>query len=175
MTSPDERALLLLVAREAIAAHLSSTAPSARALTGVLGRCLGAFVTIHNHGDLRGCIGHIEADEPLGRVIPRCAVAASTTDPRFPAVSPSELADIDVEISLLGPLEPIEAAAQVEIGRHGLVVEQGWNRGLLLPQVATRYRLTAQQFLRALAKKSGMDAEQPGARLYLFEAQVFRG
>ena len=175
MTSPEERALLLLVAREAIAAHVGATAPAARAFTGVLGRCLGAFVTIHNHGDLRGCIGHIESDEPLGRVIPRCAVAASTSDPRFPAVSSSELADIDIEISLLGALEPIETAAEVEVGRHGLVVEQGWNRGLLLPQVATEWKWDAAAFLEHTCHKAGLprDAWTRGARLWRFDAEVF--
>ncbi len=175
MTAPEDRALLLRVARDAVAAHIAAAAPALPDLTGVLRRCGGAFVTIHNRGDLRGCIGHVEASEPLGYVIPRCAVAACSSDPRFPAVSASELPDIDIEISLLGPLEPIQSAADVDVGRHGLLVEQGWNRGLLLPQVATEWRWDAATFLAQTCRKAGLprDAWTLGARLWRFDAEVF--
>ena len=173
MTGESERRLLLQIAREAIAAHVSGAAPPAIALE--LDRRSGAFVTLHKRGELRGCIGHIEADDSIGRVVERCAVAASSTDPRFPAVSPAEVAELSIEVSLLGPLEPISGPEAIEIGRHGLVVEKGWHRGLLLPQVATEWKWDAQQFLAQTCRKAGLahDAWREGAKLWRFEAEVF--
>jgi uncharacterized protein len=175
MTSAEERALLLRVAREAIAAHVQSKPPAVHNIEGVLAQPGGAFVTIHNQGDLRGCIGHIQADGPIGRVVAQCAVAACSSDPRFPPVSADELTEIDLEISLLGPLEPISGPADIEIGRHGLVVEKGWNRGLLLPQVATEWGWDAETFLAHTCQKAGLprDAWKQGATLYRFDAEVF--
>jgi AmmeMemoRadiSam system protein A len=175
MTPLEDRALLLRIARDAIAAHVAEALQPAHGLRGVLGRTAGAFVSLHNQGDLRGCIGHIEHNDPLGWVIPRCAVAACSSDPRFAPVSSSELATIDIEISLLGMLETIQGAADVEIGRHGLLVEQGWNRGLLLPQVATEWGWDGATFLAQTCHKAGLprDAWTRGARLWRFEAEVF--
>jgi AmmeMemoRadiSam system protein A len=175
MTTEEDRRQLLRLARETIVAHVTGNPASAVELRGVLARPGGAFVSIHRRGDLRGCIGHIEANEPLGVVVPRCAVAACTSDPRFPPVSSSELPDIDLELSLLGPLEAIAGPDQVEIGRHGLVVERGWHRGLLLPQVATEWKWDAHAFLGHTCRKAGLpaDAWQHGATLWRFEAEVF--
>ncbi len=135
----------------------------------------GAFVTLRVGGDLRGCIGHIEATDPLGEVLRRCAVAACSSDPRFPPVTPSELDAIDLEISLLGPLQPIAGLQDIVIGRDGLVVERGWQRGLLLPQVATEWGWDAETFLAHTCQKAGLprDAWQNGARVWRFEAEVF--
>ncbi len=175
MTTAEDRRLLLQIARDAIAAHLAGAPPPPMAGADVLARTGGAFVTIHNRGSLRGCIGHIDADEPLGVVVPRCAVAACSSDPRFPAIAASELAEIDLELSLLGPLEPIAGPDQIEIGRHGLVVERGWHRGLLLPQVATEWGWDAVSFLEHTCRKAGLppDAWQRGAQLWRFDAEVF--
>jgi uncharacterized protein len=181
MTSDADRRLLLQVAREAIAAHLRSTSHSAPShsapshLAPVVVQLGGAFVTLHKHGDLRGCIGHIEPTEALGRVVPRCAVAASSSDPRFPAVTASELDVIEIEISVLGPLEPIAGPQDIQVGRDGLVVERGWQRGLLLPQVATEWGWVAQEFLEHTCQKAGLprDAWKQGAKLWRFEAEVF--
>jgi AmmeMemoRadiSam system protein A len=175
MTSDDDRLLLLRLARDAITAHVRGSAVPPPTLTGVLARLGGAFVSLHKNGDLRGCIGHIEATEALGRVIPRVAVAACSSDPRFPAVTGLELPHLTVELSLLAPLEPLADADEFEIGRHGLVVEQGWHRGLLLPQVATEWRWDKQTFLAQTCHKAGLarDAWRTGARLWRFEAEVF--
>src|SRR5712671_222000 len=100
MTTSHDRELLLRIAREAIAAHVSGTPAHVPGAVDILARSGGAFVTLHKHGDLRGCIGHIEATEPLGTVVPRCAVAACSSDPRFPPLAPDELGAIDIEISL---------------------------------------------------------------------------
>ncbi|PYR42374.1 MAG: hypothetical protein DMF95_28495 [Acidobacteria bacterium] len=175
MTSEPDRALLLRLAREAISAHVGVVPAHAPVKSAVLDRLVGAFVTLHNHGDLRGCIGHIEPTEPLGSVVARCAVAACSSDPRFPRIAPSELGEIDIEISLLGPLEPIAGPQDIEVGRHGLVVESGRQRGLLLPQVATEWSWDAQAFLAHTCHKAGLprDAWKHGALIWRFEAEVF--
>jgi AmmeMemoRadiSam system protein A len=174
MTSPADRRLLLRIAREAIVAHLTGTR-AARPASEILDRPGGAFVTIHKQGQLRGCIGHIEANEPLGGVVARCAVAACSLDPRFPPLTADELPAIDIELSLLMPLEPIAGPDDVEIGRHGLVVESGSRRGLLLPQVAVEWKWDAATFLAHTCHKAGLprDAWKEGAKLWRFEAEVF--
>jgi len=175
MTSEADRALLLQLARDAIAAHVGAAPPPAPSLADVCARLGGAFVSLHNRGDLRGCIGHIEANEPLARVVSRCAVAACSTDPRFPPVTASELPHLDIELSLLGPLEAITGPADIAVGRHGLVVEIGWRRGLLLPQVATEWQWDAETFLAHTCRKAGLpnDAWRKGAKMWRFEAEVF--
>jgi AmmeMemoRadiSam system protein A len=175
MTSEADRRLLLQLARQAMTAHVHRQPVPEPDLTGVFAQPGGAFVTIHRHGDLRGCIGHIEANEPLGRVIARCAVAACSTDPRFPSVISSELVELELELSLLGPLEPIAGAEAIEIGTHGLVVEQGWRRGLLLPQVATEWKWDRETFLAHTCRTAGLptDAWKKGAKIWRFEAEVF--
>ena len=175
MTSESDRRLLLQLARDVIAAQVEARPLPAVEISGVLARPGGAFVSVHNRGELRGCIGHIEANEPLGVVVPRCAAAACSTDPRFPAVTAAELAAVEIGLSLLGPLEPIAGAADVETGRHGLVVEQGWSRGLLLPQVATEWGWDAETFLAHTCHKAGLarDAWKKGARIWRFQAEVF--
>jgi AmmeMemoRadiSam system protein A len=181
MIGDADRTLLLKLARESLVAHVrggshvgaSYLAPSHPAP--ILLQLGGAFVTLHKGGDLRGCIGHIEPSEPLGRVVPRCAVAAGSSDPRFPAINSSELEAIDIEISLLGPLETIAGPQDIVIGRDGLVVERGWQRGLLLPQVAVEWGWDAEAFLAHTCRKAGlpMDAWQKGATMWKFEAEVF--
>ena len=175
MTSDADRRLLLRLARQAMTAHVQRQPTPAAEPEGIFARPGGAFVTIHRHGDLRGCIGHLESDEPLGEVIVRCAVAACSRDPRFPPVTGPELADLELELSLLGPLEEIAGAGDIEIGTHGLVVEQGWHRGLLLPQVATEWKWDRETFLAHTCQKAGlpMDAWKKGAKLWRFSAEVF--
>ena len=175
MTSDADRLALLQLARDAIGAYLEGKPAPAPPLTGLLGASGGAFVTLHMRGELRGCIGHIVADDPLGRVVPRCAVAACSEDPRFPALTSSELPLVDLELSLLAPLEPIAGPDEFEIGRHGLVVELGYRRGLLLPQVATEQRWDRETFLAHTCRKAGLpaDAWRQGAKLWRFDAEVF--
>ena len=169
----SEREELLKIARDAMAAHAHGQQP----LDVRHGetRLAGAFVSIHKHGDLRGCIGHIEADRPLAQVVAQCAVSACTSDPRFPPVTAEELADIDIELSILGPLEPIESPDQIEVGRHGVLVALDRRRGLLLPQVATEWKWDAATFLAQTCRKAGlpMDAWKHGASVWRFEAEVF--
>ena len=182
MLDADAREALLRIARDAILAHVmrdpfdfaqgrpAETWPPALATT-----LAGVFVSIHKHGDLRGCIGHIEADRPLAHVVAQCAVSACTSDPRFPAVSAGELPEIRIELSVLGPLETITGPDAIEVGRHGLLVEGDGRRGLLLPQVAVEWKWDAPTFLAQTCRKAGlpMDAWQRGATVWRFEADVF--
>lgn len=175
MTSERDRQLLLRIAREAIVAHVGAMRVSVVERSEVLDRPGGAFVTIHKQRELRGCIGHVEPNEPLGRVIPRVAVAACSSDPRFPPLSAMELPQIAVELSLLGPLEPLRAPDGIEVGRHGLVIERDRHYGLLLPQVATGWRWDRVTFLAETCRKAGLprDAWRHGAQMWTFEAEVF--
>ena len=175
MTNEHDRQLLLRVAREAIAAFVGAAPAQVHAGSGILARPGGAFVTLHKAGSLRGCIGHIEPTEPLGSVVPRCAVSASSSDPRFPPLAPDELAAIDIEISLLGPLEQIAGPEDIVVGRHGLLVERGQQRGLLLPQVATEWQWNADAFLAHTCEKAGLprDAWKKGSTIWRFDAEVF--
>jgi AmmeMemoRadiSam system protein A len=175
VTTEHDRALLVTLAREAIAAYVRAEVAPLPEITGALAQPGGAFVTLHSGGELRGCIGHIEPTEPIGRVVPRCALAACSTDPRFPPVTRAELPHLAIEVSLLGPLQPIAGPDDIEVGRHGLVVQQGWARGLLLPQVATEWRWDAEAFLAHTCRKAGLtnDAWRRSAKIWRFEAEVF--
>jgi AmmeMemoRadiSam system protein A len=175
MTSSSDRRYLLQIAREAIAAHVNgSPAPRVKA-SGDLGRPAAAFVTIHEGGELRGCIGHLQPDQPLAMVVAQCAVAACSSDPRFPPVTPPELAEVEIELSILGALEPLSTIDEIDIGRHGLLVEDGSRRGLLLPQVATEWQWDRKTFVEQTCHKAGLprDAWQHGAKISRFEAEVF--
>ena len=177
MLSLAGRRSLLRLARASVAASVSGQAPPDLTDEDLPDLHAGAFVTLHRSGQLRGCIGHIEADRPVADVVAQMAVSAATEDPRFAPVLAVELPAIDVEISVLGPLERIDPRdpRQIEIGRHGLVIEQGRHRGLLLPQVATEWGWDRETFLCHLCAKAGLprDAWQTGAAVYRFEADVF--
>ena len=176
MTADADRLLLLRLARDAIVAHVNGRRLPAPEPVGIFAQCAGGFVSLHTtDGSLRGCIGHLEADEPLGQVIVRCAVAAASDDPRFPRVTADELLNVRIELSLLGPIEAITGSVDIEIGRHGLIVERGRSRGLLLPQVATEWKWDADTFLAHTCGKAGLpeDAWRNGAKLWRFEAEVF--
>jgi AmmeMemoRadiSam system protein A len=125
---------------------------------GVLGLRRGVFVSLHCNGKLRGCIGIVEPTEILGRSIARCAVSAAREDPRFAPLRPDEVEDVDIEISVLSPLAPI-AADDAVIGEHGLLIEQGLRRGLLLPQVAVEHGLNREKFLQETCRKAGLAAD----------------
>jgi uncharacterized protein len=175
MTSDADRRRLLAIARAAMTAHVTGAPTPMVPLTGAAGQPGGAFVTIHERGDLRGCIGHTEADTPVGAIVARCAVAACSADPRFPPVGPHELDALALELSLLGAFTMIEHAEEIEVGRHGLAIERGWRRGLLLPQVAVEWGWDRDTFLAHACRKAGlsMDAWKCGATIWRFEAEVF--
>ncbi|MGH9746081.1 MAG: AmmeMemoRadiSam system protein A [Candidatus Acidiferrales bacterium] len=139
-----------------------------------LQRPAGAFVTLHRFGRLRGCVGQLASSEPLISVVAYCAMAAALEDPRFTPMSAAELDGIEIEISVLSPLAEI-SPDQIEPGKHGLMVSNRGNRGVLLPQVAQEYRWTAERFLEETCVKAGLEHDawkQPGTRIQAFTAEI---
>lgn len=175
MLTDDERSSLVCYAHAVIAAHLRGEAPPPPVTLREPMRHAGAFVTLHAGGELRGCIGYPGSQKPLDEVIAQCAVASATEDPRFPPVHFSELDGLTVEISVLTPIEPVGDVADIEVGRDGLVVEQGFRRGLLLPQVALEHEWDRETFLNHTCMKAGLKAGawRAGAQVSRFRAEVF--
>ncbi|MCQ1536180.1 TIGR00296 family protein [Methanosarcina sp. KYL-1] len=141
----------------------------------------GVFVTLTEHELLRGCIGHPFPDTSLEEAILDSAISAATRDPRFPPVENTEMEEVVVEVTVLTPPERIDAPPEklpelIEIGRHGLLVRQGYYQGLLLPQVAPENDFDAIDFLSHTCMKAGLpaDAWLTGAEVYWFEGQIFK-
>ena len=175
MIELDDQQRLLTLARRALEARVRREPAPVPERGGALDNPHGAFVTIHCHGDLRGCLGRLDPREPLAEIVAQLAASVSDSDPRFPPVRPGELGGIEVEISVLTPEREVTSIADVEVGRHGLIVEQGGRRGLLLPQVAAEHGWDAETFVSHTCLKAGLpsDAWRHGARVLVFEAQVF--
>ena len=175
MLTSEQRRALLDLARASIASQVSgSGAVEPGPLE--LPDASGVFVTIKRRGQLRGCLGTLQNRAGLAAEVVRCAADSASEDPRFPPVNREELSDLTLEISVLGPLEPIDARPDAfTIGVHGLVAEQGLHRGLLLPQVATEWGWDSEQFLRQTCVKAGLppDAWRRGTRFFRFAAEVF--
>ena len=173
--SAADRDRLLAEARHAVADALAGRSPRRIEPEGIFARRAGVFVSLHLDGDLRGCIGHPDGDQMLATVVPQSAVSAATGDPRFEAVSPAELARCVIEISVLGPITEVHDPGEIVVGRDGLIAEQGWRRGLLLPQVAVEYGWDRETFLARTCAKAGLppDAWRRGANISRFEAEVF--
>jgi AmmeMemoRadiSam system protein A len=172
----SERQLLLKVARDAVHRHLSGLAfERPEVPDGVMTKPLGVFVSIHSGAELRGCIGRIQPEKPLVETTAECAISAAVADPRFPPLEFGELPHVSFEVSALSPLKEIDGVEQIEVGLHGLLVEKGSNRGLLLPQVATRYGWDPHEFLSQTCLKAGLgpDDWKDDATLFAFEALVF--
>jgi AmmeMemoRadiSam system protein A len=174
LSEADQQTLLRL-ARQALVDHLSrGELPAMPEPEETLRQPCGAFVTLHKGRRLRGCIGIIEAQQPLYLTVRQCAVWAAVRDTRFSPVSREEVTELRLEISVLSPLADI-APENVEVGRHGLVVSHGAWRGLLLPQVAVEWNWNRERFLEETCRKAGLpsDAWKRGARIQAFTAQVF--
>jgi AmmeMemoRadiSam system protein A len=174
LTESDQQTLLRM-AREALVAYLAHGEPPAVPEPGeALRQECGAFVTWHKGKNLRGCIGVIAAYNPLYQTVRECAVWAAVRDPRFAPVVRDEVPALTLEISVLSPLEDI-APENIEVGRHGLLISRGSQRGLLLPQVAIEWKWDRERFLDETCHKAGLpaDAWRTGARIQAFTAQVF--
>lgn len=135
----------------------------------------GAFVTLHKDGKLRGCIGRFEATEPLYSIVQQMAVASSTQDSRFSPVTPEELDELEIEISVLSPMKKISSIDEIVLGKHGIYIKKGWSSGTFLPQVATETGWTKEEFLGHCARdKAGLGWEGwKNADIYIYEAFVF--
>jgi AmmeMemoRadiSam system protein A len=173
--SETERKSILELARQGVVeAVCRKRLPPEIPQTGVFAEQCGVFVTLRVGERLRGCIGVIEAKELLGESLVRCAGSAAREDPRFSPMQPEELNNLKIEVSLLSPLQRIRPE-EVEIGKHGLLVEQGFRRGLLLPQVALEHQLDREQFLKETCYKAGLPGDawkSPETRIYGFTCVI---
>lgn len=138
----------------------------------------GVFVTLHKLGRLRGCMGILDPKMPLVDAVRDAAVSAASRDPRFPSVSPDELAHIEVEVSIMSHPHPMRDLDELQIGRHGVLVRRGMQRGLFLPQVAVDHHLDKEAFLsRCCSEKAGLPADawkDPSTEVLIFTTEVFR-
>jgi AmmeMemoRadiSam system protein A len=170
----DERVLLLRLAHESILSALEHREIPLDPPTAHLAEPRGAFTSLHLRGQLRGCVGYVLPVSPVYRAVAETARAAAFDDARFCPVTLPEARDLEIELSILSPPQPISADA-VEIGRHGLLVSMAGRRGLLLPQVPTEHHWDRTTFLEQTCRKAGLplDAWQKGATIEAFTAEIF--
>ncbi len=144
----------------------------------------GVFVTLETYPDknLRGCIGYVDAIFPLYEATIKAAIAAATEDPRFPSVTIEEMDRIIVEVTVLSPKELIKVKSpkdylkEIEIGKHGLVLEYGFFKGVLLPQVPVEYNWNVEEFLSHLCLKAGLPPDcwfEKNVKIFRFESKIF--
>ena len=171
---------LLEVARDALTAAVTGAPlPQPQTEDPALNAPCGCFVTLKNGGRLRGCIGQFTSDEPLVRLVVEMAKASATSDPRFlaDAITPGELNSLDIEISVLSPLERADDPLSLERGSQGIYIKKGCASGCFLPQVATETGWTKEEFLSyCCAHKAGLAADawkDPETEVYLFTAEIF--
>lgn len=174
----NEKKTLLAIARKTLEEHClnhNKYNPDQAELSETLNTKCGAFVTLHKNGRLRGCIGRLIGNLPLYKMVQEMTVSAASHDSRFRPVEPEELPEIDIEISVLSPLKKIEGNTEIELGKHGIYIEDGYNSGVFLPQVATETGWNKEEFLGHCARdKAGLDWDGwKTANLYIFTASVF--
>ena len=177
MLTKEERQYLIQVARQAIESAITKKPlPEFTDCPERLREHSGAFVTIHERGELRGCIGYTQAIKPLIETVTEVAGKAALEDPRFTPLTQDELPNIDIEISVLSPMKKIKEIGEIEVGKHGLMLEKGIYRGLLLPQVATEYGWDRETFLNQTSRKAGLPAnawKDPATTIFTFTADIF--
>jgi len=175
---PGERRVLLRAARDSINRALSGGKKIPEGLPDIpdtLKQPCGAFVTLTKYGDLRGCIGYVEAQAPLYETVVTAAKSAAFRDTRFEPVTSDEMKDIEIEISILKPPSPVESWKDIELGRHGIILSKRGRRALFLPHVATERNWDLPTTLTHLAMKAGLASDdwREGASYEVFEAEVF--
>jgi AmmeMemoRadiSam system protein B/AmmeMemoRadiSam system protein A len=172
-----EKTKLKEIARHSIETAVKGKTPTEpHGITDKLKEPYGIFVTINKHGNLRGCIGRIIGDQPLYLSCQQMARAAALEDPRFPPVTQDELKDLEIEISILTPLQRLAKKEDIVIGRDGLLIRKGMYSGLLLPQVASEYGWDVDEFLEQTCHKAGLSTDvlkSKDAEIYRFSAEVF--
>jgi AmmeMemoRadiSam system protein A len=168
------RQCLLTLARTALEAHLAREA-SPRVPPELVVEAFGVFVTLRVNGDLRGCLGSLDCPGSITDEIVRLAAAVATDDHRFTPLARRELPFATLDLSVLTPPEAVLDHSTIVVGRHGLIVEQGRHRGLLLPQVALEHGWDRDTFLMQTCLKAGLHAAawQQGVVVMRFEAEVF--
>lgn len=176
LSDEDKRTLLAIARRTVERVTRGEPPPEFHVKSGKLLERRGAFVTLKENGELRGCIGYIEGVKPLWEAVRDMAKAAALEDPRFPPVRPEEVPKLEIEISVLTPLWRVRDVKDIVIGRDGLIIRKGWRQGLLLPQVATEYGWDVKTFLEHTCLKAGLPREawkDPDAEIWAFSAEVF--
>ena len=165
------------IARRSISsAVLERTIPELPPWSATLNVSRGAFVTLYRGGKLRGCVGQVEELGPLAEVVARSAISAALHDPRFPPVASEEIGSLDIELSVLSPLEPI-VPESIVAGRHGLIVVRERRRGVLLPQVATERGWSGWKLLEETCGKAGLPPDawrDPRTRILAFTVELYR-
>jgi uncharacterized protein len=178
MTAPDETSVLLEIAIKAIENTVLKRGERGDVVSGqeALSRAhAGVFVTITVRGALRGCIGDLDPRQSLRDAIIHAAESACARDTRFAAIRPEDLEDMAIDITLLEPMETVEGEADIVVGEHGVFIEDGLHRGILLPQVAAERRWSSRRFLEALCEKAGLPDEawkRGSATLKRFRARI---
>ena len=176
MTKVDQD-LLLTTARESILSRIENRAPRYPQPSPDLLEPRGAFVTLHTNGRLRGCIGTLEASDPLFEAIKDLGISSGFRDPRFPALTANELGDLNIEISVLTPLEKITSIEEIEVGSHGLYAKHGSRSGVLLPQVPVEQGWNREEFLGHTCRKAGLSPDEwknGEVDFHTFTAEIFR-
>lgn len=142
----------------------------------VFSKKYGIFVTLTIKGVLRGCIGIIEGRSPLREAAGEMAVQSALHDPRFKPLTVEELSQVKIEVSILYPPEQLGNPSEIKIGRDGLIIEKGYHRGLLLPQVAVEHAWGVEEFMNQTCRKAGLESFcwENGAKVSRFEAVVFQ-
>jgi hypothetical protein len=177
-----EQKTLLRLARATVQSFVSSGKTpdidsSHYPLTAALKEKAGVFVTLREKGELRGCIGSIVGEKPLYLGVVENSVHAAVDDPRFPAVSAAEVPRLNIEISVMTPLQPLADYHKIRLGIDGVIIRDGYAQAVFLPQVATETKWSLEQFLGHLCQKAGLTAEtfrtSPNMQFYVFQAQVF--
>lgn len=173
----EQQAALLRLARGVIGESLGLPVPVRPGFDDeVFTNECGAFVTLHERGKLRGCIGYIQGVKPIPEAVTDMAQAAAFRDPRFPPLAGEEFDRIDIEISILSPIEEVKEVSDIVVGRDGLIISRGHRSGLLLPQVATEQGWDLRTFLEHTCYKAGLPGDAwriDGTRIEKFSAQVF--
>jgi len=174
--SDKEKKELLTLARDTIEEYVSSGRVAERNIQNPQFKADGAvFVTIKKNGALRGCIGHVQPVMALYQSVIKNAVAASSSDQRFPPVRKEELKDIEVEVSVLSPLLPLKDVRNIQVGKHGLVIRKGDRSGILLPQVAAEFGWDRDTFIEMVCMKAGLPKNAwKDAELHIFTAEVIK-
>ncbi len=175
---PGDKRVLLRIARDTIRTYLDTdTAPLPRAGGARLLRGAGVFVTLRKGGDLRGCIGHLQADRPLLPLVASMAIESAFNDTRFTPVSAKELKDLEVEVSVLTPMKKVAGPSDIVVGRDGVVLQVDDRSAVFLPQVATEQHWQRDEMLDNLSLKAGLPARAwraRGATFLTFQADVFK-
>jgi AmmeMemoRadiSam system protein A len=172
-----EKTTLLDIAKSAIEAKINHREmPEIKIDSETLKSKRGAFVTLKKQGHLRGCIGYLKAYKPLWETVQEMAVAAAFHDPRFPSLKKDEVKNLTFEISVLSSFKRIKDIHEIEVGKHGLYMVNGFRSGLLLPQVAIEYGWDRETFLKETCYKAGLPLDawmDESTEIYIFSADYF--